>query len=384
MPEPLAMPPRRTVRPFSMNSTAISFGTVSVVMMARAAARLPVSGPSPLPWPSPLAVASPLEPPAWPEPAFPSPEPAASAAAASSLRPSAARALAMPASTLSMGSRTPMTPVEATATSCGAVPRASATSAAMRRASARPSGPVTALALPLLATTARSLPPATCSRVTCTGAACTLLVVNTAAAAAGTSDTMTATSLRLRLMPACTPAARKPAGAVTPPATVFSVPCCKVTWSCFASAKVAMALTPFFPSSPAAGRSPAAGALRIQTRRLETLRLFHAEHDVHVLHRLPGRSFDQIVNGRQHDDPAGARVHPGRHVAVVGAADGFRLRHAVFAQDPHEGLGAVILPHGRQHVGGGHGLGQRHLDGGQNAPAHGHQLRHEADADGSA
>ena len=44
MPEPLAMPPMRTVLPPMVVSTATSFFTVSVVMMAWAAASLPSAG----------------------------------------------------------------------------------------------------------------------------------------------------------------------------------------------------------------------------------------------------------------------------------------------------------------------------------------------------
>ena len=41
IPEPLAMPPSRTVLPPSSSSTATSFSTVSVVIIARAAAAEP-------------------------------------------------------------------------------------------------------------------------------------------------------------------------------------------------------------------------------------------------------------------------------------------------------------------------------------------------------
>src|SRR5580704_9055213 len=112
-----------------------------------------------------------------------------------------------------------MTPVEATSTCSAGQPTSRAVSDAMSLAAAIPSSPVQALAQPLLATIARARPPerARCSRETRTGAACALLVVKTAAAVAGTSDTTSARSRPLALMPALTPAARKPCGVVTPP-----------------------------------------------------------------------------------------------------------------------------------------------------------------------
>src|SRR5258705_10285976 len=75
----------------------------------------------------------------------------------------------------------------------------------IRRASRSPCHPVQALALPALTTTARSRPPATCSRPTLIGAANTLLVVKTAAAAAGVSHASRPTSgACLLLIPAYT------------------------------------------------------------------------------------------------------------------------------------------------------------------------------------
>jgi len=80
------------------------------------------------------------------------------------------------------GKGTPITPVEATATSDGEIEKASAASLAMRFAASIPACPVHALALPELAIMARNFPPAIFSRLTCTLAAHTLLVVNIAAA----------------------------------------------------------------------------------------------------------------------------------------------------------------------------------------------------------
>src|SRR5207249_7659438 len=68
--------------------------------------------------------------------------------------------------------------------------------------------------------TARATPPERVrwSRETSTGAACARLIVKTAAAVAGVSETRRARSNPpLALIPALTPAARNPCGVVTPP-----------------------------------------------------------------------------------------------------------------------------------------------------------------------
>jgi hypothetical protein len=81
---------------------------------------------------------------------------------------------------------------------------------------------VHAFAHPLFTTIARATPPerARCSRESRTGAAAARFVVNTAAAAAGVSETSSARSRPLALIPALTPAAVNPCGVVTPPAVV--------------------------------------------------------------------------------------------------------------------------------------------------------------------
>ena len=89
--------------------------------------------------------------------------------------------------------RWPMTPVEETTTSSGAQPMALAAAAHIRSAFSSPWG-AQALAFPLLAMTARALPLARCWRSTRMGAALTTFLVNTAAAAQSTSETISATS----------------------------------------------------------------------------------------------------------------------------------------------------------------------------------------------
>ncbi|CKS56706.1 Uncharacterised protein [Mycobacterium tuberculosis] len=95
---------------------------------------------------------------------------------------------ATPASSLSIGSRSPISPVEQTATSMApvSVPQsdnAAATASAVAWVSAKPAGPVQALAPPELRITARSRPVVSTCWVHSTGAALTWLRVNTPAAA---------------------------------------------------------------------------------------------------------------------------------------------------------------------------------------------------------
>ena len=115
-----------------------------------------------------------------------------------------------------MGRRTPIRPVEHTATLSVMRPRRSATREAVAAESAKPSGPVQALAPPELRMTACSWPSATACRDHFTGAAKTRLLVKTAAADMdGPRLRTSATSARpLGLRPAVTPAATNPWGAV--------------------------------------------------------------------------------------------------------------------------------------------------------------------------
>src|SRR5687768_3201770 len=120
-----------------------------------------------------------------------------------------------------------MTPVDATSTSSGRQPTCSATNSIVARATCIPASPVHAFAQPLLHTIAFARPPdfSRFSRDTNTGAACVLFVVNTAAADTGRSAVMTITSSGQAcvegLIPAYTPAALKPAGAMMPPSIVW-------------------------------------------------------------------------------------------------------------------------------------------------------------------
>ena len=111
MPTPFAIPPIVTARPSTSSRSAASLGFVSVVRIASAAARPP-----------------------WGESDFAS--------------------FGNAARTLSIGSGTPMTPVEATRTCAAGIRSSSPTRRAISRASLRPRSPVHTLAHPLEATIA--------------------------------------------------------------------------------------------------------------------------------------------------------------------------------------------------------------------------------------
>ena len=85
-------------------------------------------------------------------------------AAASQLHSGASNAAFSPASALSLGKGTPMTPVEETNTSLSAQPRCVATCRVMASTASRPRKPVKAFELPALTTSARARPPFRLSR----------------------------------------------------------------------------------------------------------------------------------------------------------------------------------------------------------------------------
>src|SRR5579872_213183 len=159
MPAPLAQPATCTVfasAPLPMRQLAAArLGRVSVVMIARV-----------------------------------SPSNARGEKASDLARPGAAFRIS------STGSGTPITPVEQTTTCFAPHPSSSATRSAVAREATMPPGPTEQLALPELTMTARIAPAEarTCSRESTTGGACTRFCVKTAAADAGGSETISATS----------------------------------------------------------------------------------------------------------------------------------------------------------------------------------------------
>jgi hypothetical protein len=117
----------------------------------------------------------------------------------------------IPAQIFSIGSVQPITPVDATKTSSGAIPSLRAAASHIVWAFRMPASPVATLAMPEVTTMARARPPRTCARETMTGAPGTVLRVNIAAAAQGRSEKSSPTSSRSGssyLTPACTAPAR--------------------------------------------------------------------------------------------------------------------------------------------------------------------------------
>src|SRR3954452_2625491 len=308
MPAPFAIPP--TVQPPSgpLRCCTVVFGTESVVMIARAA-----SGP-------------------------PSSE-------------SAWTAAETPAVSLSIGSRTPISPVLATATSTA--PRSSwaAACSAVACVSWKPSGPVHALAPPELRTTARARSPASTCRLHSTGAAGKRLVVKTAAAASsGPWLSTTATSGAPEdLRPAATPAAENPAGAVT------------------------LTVHPLVRKMS-----------RCHSYERKTGGLRETESEVGALQRRSPRALGEIVDRGDDDQAAGIGIEGDLQRDGVGAQHLRRRRPLALGQQVHERLVGVGL-----RVGGAGCLGvgaRRELRGagGEDAPAHRNERRGEADADGCA
>src|SRR5215472_530014 len=203
-------------------------------------------------------------------------------AAAASGPPAAdtdAVAASTPRSSRCIGSRSPIRPVEQTATSLAGTDSRPARCSAVCLVSAYPSRPVQALAPPEFSTTARTVPPARTSWLHRTGAALTRLAVKTPAAAAdGPSLITTATSgLPEVLIPAATPAARNPSGAVT----------------------------------LMRGRS------RCYSDRGQARRLRQAEQEVGVLDRLAGGALAQVVDGDYDRRPPGTRIGGSLHEGAI-------------------------------------------------------------------
>ena len=161
IPEPLAIAPIFTCTPPSVSSTANCFGNVSVVMIASAAASLFSSC-------------------------------------------SFVAANRIPASTFSIGMAAPIIPVEALNICPRPTPIDSAANCAINSLSRSPASPLQAFALPLLTTT---MPNRESSHMdnnaefAVTQLARTMFCVNTPAATASRSETISAISFRFRLIP---------------------------------------------------------------------------------------------------------------------------------------------------------------------------------------
>ena len=200
----------------------------------------------------------------------------------------AAAAAAMPGSIFSISSGTPITPVEATATSSTGSRRCCAVRRRMRAASPRPSLPVQALALPAFTTTACRRSQAEVSRVRRTGAAAAALPVNVAADTLGRSDRKHA---EVELAPLLH--AGGDAGGDEP----------------LGERDAALGLGGERGELDEArrgehqGASPSASRGAETPRSQEPLGLGQAQHQVHVLDRLSRGALHEVVDDADDDDP---------------------------------------------------------------------------------
>src|SRR2546425_12367111 len=304
----------------------------------------------------------------------------ASAASAPPCGPSARITSGIPLRTAPIGSGTPITPVLATSTNSSAMPSCRAASAAISRTSLSPCVPVQALAFPLLTRIACATPDWIFSWLTSTGAALMAFVVNSAAADASRSEVTRARSLLDALTPQCTPAARKPFGDVTPPSTrsTFTVEIPLITCSSAPSIASAASTTQSARSGrKGRDRRNRGDPLRIEPRCSEPRVLGQAEHDIHVLHSLPARAFDQIVECGHRDGNSGTAVHSYRHVAKVGARGGLGLRQSL-REDTHKRLARIGLFQYRRGLVRGEAAGQRQVRRREGAARHGNEVGREA------
>ena len=105
-----------------------------------------------------------------------------------------------------------ITPVLAETTAALSTPSAAAAAAMIIATASAPTGPVIAFALPLFTTIARTPSAGNRASASTTGAAFARLMVNAPAHVAGVSDTNSARSGRIGLMPHATPENRNPMG----------------------------------------------------------------------------------------------------------------------------------------------------------------------------
>jgi hypothetical protein len=119
---------------------------------------------------------------------------------------------------------------------------------------------------------------------------------------------------------------------------------------------------------------------RILTISLYEARRFLAPEDqVHVLDRLAGGSFHQIVDGADDDGTPGGRVELESDIAEVGAIDGREVRQAAGRVEPHEFLRSIVTEVNVQEIFGGLDIARADIDGFENPPIDGKQVRGEGE-----
>src|SRR3954447_17843002 len=322
IPAPLACAVSRTVPDGSATSASTSFSNLSVVRMASEKSPIPCSRSSP-------------------------------------------RARAMPRIASLASSSTPITPVEATATWSSRTPPAIAAAPCMRAASSRPRRPVAALALPELTTTTRMASSRVRVWQSTTGAASTPERVNRAAlTVSGEATSNPRSSPPDGFRPQAAPAMRKPAG---------RSPSRSPTWSGRSSHREWNPVRGV-PRSACARRDPRSWRAG---RSCDAFSLRPAEDEVQVLDGLRGGALPQVVDRREDEHAARARVGVHGDAAEVGVA------HLEHADRPvpqlHEGLARVRVVVELAELVGLHVARRGHVAGDQLALGERQQVGRERD-----
>ena len=98
--------------------------------------------------------------------------------------------------------------------------------------------------------------------------------------------------------------------------------------------------------------------LRELRQNIEAEGFFETLQKIHILDGLAGSPFDQIVDGRYNDDPAGAGIADQTDVTEVAPLYGSHIRQPTRRENPYERLVPVKLPEQLNKLFGGEGLGE--------------------------
>ena len=78
-------------------------------------------------------------------------------------------------------------------------------------------------------------------------------------------------------------------------------------------------------------------------RAEQTHCLLEATHQIHVLNRLPRRALNEIVNGRDHNEPPRALIDLHADVAEITSHHVLNLRHLPGRQYSHKRFLAIMM-----------------------------------------
>jgi hypothetical protein len=122
--------------------------------------------------------------------------------------------------------------------------------------------------------------------------------------------------------------------------------------------------------------APAFTCARLTVTGAAAGRLVESQHQVGVLHRLPGGALDQVVDRGGRDHRLAGLVDPHRHLAAVSAAGGLRPRHLDLLDERLVRV-VVVVQGGRRLL--VEGPGQPPVRGYQQPPGERRQMRGEGD-----